>query len=115
MILSDSRSRRRRLGGGALAATALIAGGVFLGACGDSTPTSGAALDPQKLTGTLNFVNFEGWLGKGEQAAFEAKFPGAKLKQIPIAGTQETGCRRSRTVVVTTTSRWSTATPSRSS
>ena len=85
---ADAQTRRELLGRSALAAAGLVTGAAFLAACGSSTSTS-AALDPEKLTGTLNFVNFEGWLGKGEAAAFAAKYPGASLKQIPIAGTQD--------------------------
>ncbi len=80
----------------AAALAAGVVGGSLLSACGDAETTAGTAsaavgagLDPTKLTGTLNFVNFEGWLGKGEEAAFSAAFPGAKLKQIPVAGTQD--------------------------
>jgi spermidine/putrescine transport system substrate-binding protein len=87
---SDAHTRRELLGRGALVAAGLLGGSAFLAACGsDSKAVVSAAADPKKLTGTLNFVNFEGWLGKNESAAFSKKFPGAKLKQIPIAGTQD--------------------------
>ncbi len=35
------------------------------------------------LTGTLNFLNFVGWAGKGTYAAFAAAFPGAKVNEVP--------------------------------
>jgi spermidine/putrescine transport system substrate-binding protein len=82
-------TRRDLLGRGVLMAAGLVGGSALLAACGDSTPTKAAGLDAGSLRGTLNFVNFEGWLGKGEAAAFSAKHPGASLRQIPIAGTQE--------------------------
>lgn len=85
---NDGTTRRELLGRGALVAAGILGGSAFLAACGDSKTTS-AALDPKKLTGTLNFVNFEGWLGKGEAAAFSAAFSGASLKQIPIATFEE--------------------------
>jgi spermidine/putrescine transport system substrate-binding protein len=91
MTPPDAHTRRELLGRGALVAAGLIGGSAFLAACGSDSTTAGSATaaDPKKLTGTLNFVNFEGWLGKNESAAFSKKFPGAKLKQIPIAGTSE--------------------------
>ena len=88
MTSNDAPNRREFLGRSAIATAGLFGGAAFLAACGSSKSAS-SGLDPKKLTGTLNFVNFEGWLGKGEAAAFSAAFPGASLKQIPIAGTQE--------------------------
>ncbi len=90
MTPTDAHTRRELLGKGALVAAGLLGGSALLAACGsDTKAASSVAADPKKLTGTLNFVNFEGWIGKNTTKAFEAKFPGAKLKQIPVAGTQD--------------------------
>jgi spermidine/putrescine transport system substrate-binding protein len=35
------------------------------------------------LTGTLNFLNFVGWAGKGTYASFSTAFPGAKVNEVP--------------------------------
>jgi spermidine/putrescine transport system substrate-binding protein len=87
------RSRRALLRASAYATFGAVGGSVFLSACGEKTPAktgAGTGTSATKdLTGTLNFVNFEGWLGANTAAAFSTEFPGADLNQIPIAGTQE--------------------------
>ena len=45
--------------------------------------TTAAAAAAGGVTGTLNFLNFTGWIGKGEYAGFSAKFPGAKVNEVP--------------------------------
>ncbi len=87
-------SRRAFLQRTALAAAGVMGGSGLLAACGEDAAkpasTAAATEKAKSLTGTLNFVNFEGWLGENTEAAFSKAFPGAALKQIPIAGTQET-------------------------
>lgn len=74
------------------AAAALLAGGVpILGACGDDSDNDDATKKgsgstgggERKLTGTINFMNFDGWIGAGEVPAFEAAYPGAKVNLVP--------------------------------
>jgi spermidine/putrescine transport system substrate-binding protein len=87
---------------GALAAASLPA---FLAACGSDSPEAGGATDAPKptdgtkttdggaagsLTGTVNFLNFDGWVGAGEYAGFAAKFPGAKVNPVPWASVDDT-------------------------
>ncbi len=71
---------------------ALTAGSMpaVLAACGDddksSTSSSVGASDSTAapvLTGTLNFLNFEGWIGAGEIAAFEQQYPGTTVNSVP--------------------------------
>jgi spermidine/putrescine transport system substrate-binding protein len=51
------------------------------------TTAAGTAADTTakgaNLTGTLNFLNFVGWAGKGTYAAFSTAFPGAKVNEVP--------------------------------
>lgn len=89
MTHADALTRRQLLGRSALAAAGLVGGAALLAACGEDGGSAAVTTAAPDLTGTLNFVNFEGWLGANEAAAFSAAFPGAKLKQIPIAGTQD--------------------------
>ena len=92
------QTRRAFLRIGSYATVSAIAGSAFLSACGSDADKTAKPADAdgatksaeaRKLTGTLNFVNFEGWLGANTAAAFTKAFPGADLNQIPIAGTQE--------------------------
>jgi spermidine/putrescine transport system substrate-binding protein len=76
-----NRIPRRTLLGYSLtvpAATALLA------ACGsDKESTSSAApVDPTTLEGTINFANFEGWLGANTLTEFNKLYPGIKVNQI---------------------------------
>jgi spermidine/putrescine-binding protein len=51
----------------------------------DTTAAGGAADTTAKganLTGTLNFLNFVGWAGKGTYGAFATAFPGAKVNEV---------------------------------
>jgi spermidine/putrescine transport system substrate-binding protein len=41
------------------------------------------------ISGTLNFLNFEGWIGKSEIAAFERRYPNAKVNSIPWTSTDD--------------------------
>ena len=85
--MNPSPNRRQFLQRSAYAA--LAAGGVpLLAGCGDDTEdTAGSdtsdAGGAKQLTGTLNFLNFDGWVGAGEIAAFEKKYPGAKVNIVP--------------------------------
>jgi spermidine/putrescine transport system substrate-binding protein len=76
------------------AVAALLAGGVpLLAGCGDDDAESsdpGASGGENALTGTINFLNFEGWVGEGEIAAFEAAFPGAKVNLVPWVSNDDT-------------------------
>ena len=84
--------RRQFLQRSALAA--LLVGGVpLLAGCGDdevkSSDTTAASGGKKKLTGTINFLNFEGWVGAGEIAAFEKAFPGAKVNLVPFVSNDD--------------------------
>jgi spermidine/putrescine transport system substrate-binding protein len=49
----------------------------------ESAAAGTTAAGDTKLTGTLNFLNFVGWAGKGTYAAFAEAFPGAKVNEVP--------------------------------
>lgn len=88
MRTTDRRQFLRRS-----AYAALLAGGSpWLAGCGeDGTETGdGSGGGGGALTGTLNFVNFEGWVGAGEIAAFEKAFPGAKVNVVPWTSNDDT-------------------------
>lgn len=90
--MNPSPNRRQFLQTSAFAA--LAAGGVpLLAGCGDDAKkaTVAAAGDsPKVLTGTLNFLNFDSWVGAGEIAAFEKKYPGAKVNMVPYVSSDDT-------------------------
>ncbi len=77
---------------------ALAAGSMpaILAACGDdddpkptnSSGSTGTTAAPV-LTGTINFLNFEGWIGAGEIAAFEKQYPGAKVNSVPWVSNED--------------------------
>jgi spermidine/putrescine transport system substrate-binding protein len=87
----DRRNFLQRSALGALAAGSLPA---LLAACGsDSTegaasdgstaPAGSAAAPAGKIEGTLNFLNFTGWIGASEYANFSKAFPGASVNEVP--------------------------------
>ncbi len=45
---------------------------------GSTVAASGAA-----AVGTINFLNFTGWVGKDTYSMFAAKFPGSKVNEVP--------------------------------
>jgi spermidine/putrescine-binding protein len=45
--------------------------------------TAAAAAGAEELTGTLNFLNFAGWIGKDTYKLFSEKFPGASVNEVP--------------------------------
>ncbi len=49
----------------------------------EASPTTVGAASAANLTGTLNFLNFVGWAGKGTYSAFAEAFPGAKVNEVP--------------------------------
>jgi len=84
-------SRRGLLKRSALAAVAVGGGAALLSACGsDSTSPvkkaaaaggPGAPPKASAVTGTAVYLNYPDWIGKDTVANFQAKFPGAKIKQ----------------------------------
>ena len=54
--------------------------------CGGSSsgggPTSGGGLASEPVKGTPVLLNYAGWMGKHTVAEFQAKYPGAGLKQV---------------------------------
>lgn len=84
-----STNRREFLRRSAFASIAVASLPAILAACGDDDAPSDSTSDPSGstaapvLTGTLNFLNFEGWIGAGEIAAFESRYPGAKVNVVP--------------------------------
>jgi spermidine/putrescine-binding protein len=65
-----------------------IPAGVWIGAaCGGSSGggATSAGSGPAPITGTPVLLNYSGWMGKNIVSDFEAKYPGAGLKQIPEA------------------------------
>jgi spermidine/putrescine transport system substrate-binding protein len=98
----DRRRFLQRSALGTLAAGSLPA---LLAACGSddaaepaasAAPADSAAapaaggIDPAKVTGTLNFLNFTGWIGAGEYAAFSKAFPGASVNEVPWTSADDT-------------------------
>jgi spermidine/putrescine-binding protein len=100
-------SRRDMLRRMAAAGVALPSLPLLLAACGsDSSDSSGSTVAPADsaaapdtsaaavtetspaaaaagLTGTINFLNFTGWIGKDTYKLFAEKFPGAKVNEVP--------------------------------
>lgn len=86
-------TRRQFLGRSALGATLAGSLPAFLAACGsDSKPSAGGAApaDPATLEGTVNFLNFEGWIGAGEYAGFSKAFPKAKVNPVAWVSADDT-------------------------
>jgi spermidine/putrescine transport system substrate-binding protein len=107
--MSDPISRREALRRITLAGIALPALPAILAACSKDTPaaTDAATTDAMAkettaateamaakdtaagdamakgLTGTINFLNFTGWIGKDTYKLFAEKFPGAKVNEVP--------------------------------
>jgi spermidine/putrescine transport system substrate-binding protein len=66
--------------------TAAMSSETTVGASTETTAAGAAADTTAKsanLTGTLNFLNFVGWAGKGTYGAFATAFPGAKVNEVP--------------------------------
>jgi spermidine/putrescine transport system substrate-binding protein len=107
---SPMLSRRSLFGGVAATGLSLTSLGAVLGGCGsdsnaasgttapasDSTDTAAAdttsavtettvvgAAAAGGLTGTINFLNFTGWIGKDTYKLFSEKFPGATVNEVP--------------------------------
>jgi spermidine/putrescine transport system substrate-binding protein len=84
----DRRSFLQRSALGAFAAGSLPA---LLAACGSDEKSGDApAADPSKITGALNFLNFTGWIGAGEYAAFSKAFPSASVNEVPWTSADDT-------------------------
>jgi spermidine/putrescine transport system substrate-binding protein len=78
--------RRELLIRAAQLGVALPAGSVLGAACGGgSSGASSAPPTSQAITGTPVVLNYAGWMGKDIVKNFEAKYPGASIKQIPEA------------------------------
>jgi spermidine/putrescine transport system substrate-binding protein len=83
----DRRINRRRFLRDAsyLAVTPAILGGVAT-ACGGSSSSSGSSgsssVDAASLSGTVHFVNYPDWIGKGEYNAFHANYPAVTIKEV---------------------------------
>jgi spermidine/putrescine transport system substrate-binding protein len=88
----DRRGFLRRSAVAAMAAASLPT--ILTGCDGDEEPatTSGGSSSTAALalTGTLNFLNFEGWIGAGEISAFEKLYPGAKVNVVPWQSNDDT-------------------------
>ena len=67
----------------AIAAETTAAAAAETTAAAVAADTTAAAAAAGGVTGTLNFLSFTGWIGKGEYAGFSAKFPGAKVNEVP--------------------------------
>jgi spermidine/putrescine transport system substrate-binding protein len=94
----DRRHFIQRSALGALAAGSLPA---LLAACGSDSsedgapagsaaPSDSAPAPAGKIEGTLNFLNFTGWIGAAEYANFEKAFPGAKINEVPWTSADDT-------------------------
>jgi spermidine/putrescine transport system substrate-binding protein len=59
--------------------------GAWLGAACGSSGSSSAPSSSGPPTGTAVVLNYGGWMGKNVVSSFEAKYPGASVKQIPEA------------------------------
>ena len=89
--MTQQFGRRRFLSQGALGVSLAGALPAFLAACGDDKKSSSGGLaDPASLSGTVNFLNFEGWAGKGTYAAFSTAFPKAKVNPIAWTSADDT-------------------------
>lgn len=72
----------RRAGALGLGLPAAVA---LLDACGSGSGSSAPAQTSGPPKGTAVLNNYPGWMGKHNIADFEAKFPGAKIKQVTNA------------------------------
>ena len=89
----DPMTRRQALARGLTAGVGVTSLGSVLAACGggSSSPSSGGGTSgaPAPVEGTAVMTNYPGWMGKNVVKAFEAKYPNAKIKQIPTAPSAE--------------------------
>jgi spermidine/putrescine-binding protein len=83
-------SRRQLLRRGAQLGAGLPAAAWLLAACGGSSGSgssaagsSGGPPPPSAVKGTAVLQNYAGWMGKHNIPDFEAKYPGAHIKQVP--------------------------------
>lgn len=83
--VAAARTLRRRelLQRAAQLGVALPALGALGAACGGSSSSSGATSSGPP-TGTAVLLNYDGWMGKNTVAEFEAKYPGAGIKQASL-------------------------------
>lgn len=89
-------SRRQMLARGAKLGIGLPSAAWLLAACSSSssTATGGSptsAGSPAAPTGQATMLNYVGWMGKNEVDAFEATYPGAKIKQAPDTSSSVAG------------------------
>jgi spermidine/putrescine-binding protein len=75
------RSAQLGVAGGALALLAAACGGDDETTGGSPTATSGSTAEPEPLSGELKFLNYPGWIGKGEYAAFQQLHPDLTIKE----------------------------------
>jgi spermidine/putrescine-binding protein len=84
--ITEVLSRRELLRRGGQLGVATGALALLGAACGgddetaNQAPTGGAA-EPERLSGQLKFLNYPGWIGKGEYAAFQKLHPGLTIKE----------------------------------
>jgi spermidine/putrescine-binding protein len=89
-------SRRQMLARGAKLGVGLPTAAWVLAACSKSSSTSPGssptgAGTPAAPTGVATMLNYVGWMGKNEVAAFEAAYPGARIKQAPDTSSSVAG------------------------
>ena len=83
-LMNARMSRRLLLRRSAAVAGVSMFGGV-LAACGSSSSSRSSGSSSGGgggLTGTLNQLNYPGWIGPHEVADFEKLYPGAKINQV---------------------------------
>jgi spermidine/putrescine transport system substrate-binding protein len=87
--MTEMLSRRELLRRSAQLGTATGAFALLAAACGgddetaDESPTTtgGGAAEPEPLSGELKFLNYPGWIGAGEYAAFQKLHPDLTIKE----------------------------------
>ncbi len=89
-------SRRQLFARGAKLGIGLPSAAWILAACSkSSSPATGSsptgAGSPATPTGQATMLNYVGWMGKHEVAAFEATYPGATIKQAPDTSSSVAG------------------------
>ncbi len=85
-LVSPGISRRRLLASGGKAALAVTGVSMLGSACGSSGPAN-----TSKIAGTINFLNVPGWIGSGEEAAFQKLHSGVKFNDVAYNGSSTVG------------------------
>jgi spermidine/putrescine transport system substrate-binding protein len=88
-LIRIALSRRQLLRRGAQLGAGLPAAAWLLAACGGGSSSSGSSAastggppPPSAVKGTAVLQNYSGWMGKHNISDFEAKYPGASIKQV---------------------------------